>query len=87
MKKTTTAFAVICLVVLLALPAVSQTRQTRRFRASENASSVDPARIKQLRQEIRTTKDPKRRMALNREIMQLQTARLKNFRGLRFNRK
>ncbi len=78
---------VLILVPFLALSVPSQTyaQQRRISRASSEKSNIDSARIRQLRQELKNTKDASRRKELRKELMQLKLKNFKGIRNLRFS--
>ncbi len=77
---------IICLVVfaaLIAMPLQAGAQQRRTLRPSSTSSNLDSARMKQLRQELKNTKDSSRRRELRKEMMQLQVKRFNSIRNLR----
>jgi hypothetical protein len=67
----------------LSVPFRTYAQQRRIPRVSSGKSSINSARIRQLRQELKNTKDASRRKELRKELMQLQFKNLKNISNLR----
>ncbi len=84
MRKISRILIIACLsAAVISLSSVMEAKQTPRFRSSDSNSSIDSSRMKQLRQEMRDTKDPVRRRELNKELLKLRMSRFKNFRGFK----